>query len=82
MGWGNFNAGGGGQDGVTESVILNDSVTKKHYALLIEDGVPTLLEVADDLEALDEVRLDIGSGKTYYIGVEDGVLVLNQVVEE
>ena len=81
MGWGPFNAGGGGQDGVTESVILNDSITHKHYALLIENATPTLLEVADDLEALDEVHVDIGTGKTYYIRVEDGALVLSSVEE-
>lgn len=81
MGWGPFNAGGGGQDGVTESLILNDTVTGKHYALLIEEGVPTLLEAEDDLDALDEVRLDIATGKTYYIGVEDGQIVLDPVEE-
>lgn len=81
MAFGPFNAGTGGQDGVVESVILNDSVTGKHFALLIEDGTPTLLEVSNELEALDEVRLDTVTGKAYYIGVEDGAIVLAPVEE-
>lgn len=81
MAFGPFNAGTGGVDGAVESMILKDSVTGKHYAVLIEDGGLTLLEVAGDLEALDEVRLDTVTGTAYYIGVEDGVIVLEPVEE-
>ncbi|MBR2132587.1 MAG: hypothetical protein IJ955_08695 [Oscillospiraceae bacterium] len=82
MAHGPFNTGCGGQDSVTESQILKDTVTGKHYAMMLENGVPTLLEVSEDLEALDQVRLDTVTGKIYYIGVENGVIVLNPVEEE
>ena len=86
MAYGAFNAGCGVQDSVAEdsvaeSLILADSETGKHYALMLENGVPTLLPVADDLEALDQVRLDISTGIAYYIGVENGRIVLNPVKE-
>lgn len=63
------------------NVVIQDRKTGKRYALLVEYGTLTLLEVYADLEATEPVSIDTATGTAYYIAVEDGVIVLDPVEE-
>ena len=79
MAWGPFNAGSGGQSGAVESLILSDTVTGEHYALLVEKGRLTIVGVSDALESTDMMFIDTATGTAYELTVESGRLTLKEV---
>lgn len=61
------------------NVILTDSVTGDRYALVINDGVLTLLGVSNTLDATTLSLVDATTGVAYGLIVENGVLKLKEV---
>lgn len=60
------------------NVILTDSVTGDRYALVVNDGVLTLLGVANTLDATTLSLVDGVTGVAYGLIVESGVLKLEE----
>ena len=61
------------------NVVLTDNVTGGRYALVVNNGVLTLLGVSDTLESTNMTLVDGATGVAYDLIVESGVLKLEEV---
>ena len=61
------------------NVILTDRATGERYAMMVLDGVLTLLGVSDSLDSVEVNLYDVNTGTGYGIIVEDGILKLEEV---
>lgn len=61
------------------NVVLTDNVTGGRYALVVNNGVLTLLGVSDTLESTNMTLVDGATGVAYDLIVESGVLKIEEV---
>ena len=61
------------------NVILTDRMTGTKYALLVEDGALTVLQVADTMEATEMCLIDTQTGIGYEVVVDDGRIAIKEV---
>nr|DAL16297.1 MAG TPA_asm: hypothetical protein [Caudoviricetes sp.] len=61
------------------NIIIPDRTTGEKYAVLFEDGKLYLLGVAATMQATDFVLVDSASGKNYRLGVENKLLIVEEV---
>lgn len=61
------------------NIIIPDRTTGEKYAVLFEGGKLYLLGVAATMQATDFVLVDSASGKNYRLGVENKLLIVEEV---
>ena len=61
------------------NIIIPDRTTGEKYAVLFEGGKLYLLGVASTMQATDFVLVDSASGKNYRLGVENKLLIVEEV---